>query len=60
MLLDWDMDRLYSHFESYWNDGESHQLHYVKAREMFNIVKESEIRGNGKPDHYRDYFLLSN
>lgn len=37
-----------------------HNLHYVTAREMYNIVKAAETGLDGNPDEYRDYLLCSN
>ena len=34
-----------------------HILHYVTAREMFNLVKAAEAGCNGDPASYRDYLL---
>ncbi len=33
-------------------------LHFVTAREMYNIVKAAEAGENGDPDAYRDYVLV--
>lgn len=33
-------------------------LHFVTAREMYNIVRAAEAGGNGDPDRYRDYVLI--
>lgn len=36
-------------------DGGRSELHYVTAREMYNIVKAAEAGETGNPSHYRDY-----
>jgi hypothetical protein len=36
-------------------DGGRCALHYVTAREMYNIVKAAEAGETGNPSHYRDY-----
>jgi len=40
-----------------FNDGETWQLHYVTAREVFNIVKAAEAGYSGSPDNYRDFIV---
>lgn len=42
---------------SQYNDGERFILHYVTAREMFNIALASMHGHTGNPNDYRDYFL---
>ena len=50
--------RMHSHLETTYNDGEQHVLHYVTAREMYNIIKAAEAGKTGNPNDYRDYELL--
>src|SRR5690606_32460238 len=38
-LFGGELERLHLHLESHYNDGVRHVLHYVSAREMYNIVK---------------------
>ncbi|HLK40237.1 MAG TPA: hypothetical protein VKU41_25975 [Polyangiaceae bacterium] len=40
-----------------YNDGERFLLHYVSAREMFNIALSAMHGLRGDPDEYRDRFL---
>lgn len=40
-----------------YNDGKAYMLHYVTAREMFNIIKAAESGMDGNPSQYRDYIL---
>ncbi len=56
-LLGTPMDRAYTHLESRYNDGKDWKLHYVSAREMYNIVKAAEAGCDGNPGAYRDYEL---
>jgi len=49
--------RMHSHLETTYNDGEQHVLHYVTAREMYNIIKAAEAGKTGNPNDYRDYEL---
>ncbi len=50
-------ERMYSHLEEKYNDGKDYVLHYVTAREMYNIVKAAEAGMQGNPNAYRDYEL---
>lgn len=38
-----------------FNDGTHYKLHYVTAREMYNIVKAAEAGRTGDPSAYRDF-----
>lgn len=40
-----------------FNDGRRYRLHYVTAREMFNIVKAAEAGHAGNPSAFRDFLL---
>jgi len=40
-----------------YNDGSRYQLHYVTAREMFNIARAGMDARSGNPNEYRDYVL---
>lgn len=53
-LLGEPMDRAFSYLESKYNDGVSWKLHYVSAREMYNIIKAAERGLSGDPGVYRD------
>ncbi len=48
---------MYEHLERHYNDGNHHVLHYVTARELYNIVKAAEAGHTGDPSRYRDYEL---
>lgn len=48
---------MHSYLETKYNDGENYILHYVSAREMYNIVKAAENNEIGDPNQYRDYIL---
>ena len=41
-LLGEDLDALFSDAESRYNDGKRYRLHYVTAREMVNVIWETE------------------
>lgn len=40
-----------------YNDGERYVLHYVTAREMFNIARAGMDGRSGDPNQYRNYLL---
>ena len=49
--------RMYSYLESVYNDGEKYRLHYVTAREAYNIVKAAEAGKSGNPYDYRNFII---
>ena len=57
ILLNKDSDRMFRYFEEEYNDGKKYILHYVSAREMFNITKAAESGEEGNPNRYRDYII---
>lgn len=57
VLLGQMADDMYSYLESAYNDGKRYALHYVSAREMYNIIKAAEAGKDGNPHHYRDYLV---
>jgi hypothetical protein len=50
-------DRMFTYLEEKYNDGEKYKLHYITAREAYNIVKAAEDGKTGDPDHFRDYII---
>jgi hypothetical protein len=40
-----------------YNDGDRWQLHYVTAREMYNLVKAAEAGKEGTPGLWRDFMV---
>jgi len=60
---DWDAllgnncHRLFEYLETKYNDGKSYKLHYVTARECYNIVKAAEAGEIGNPNMFRDYLI---
>lgn len=50
-------DRMFSYLESKYNDGKNYRLHYVTAREAYNIVKAAEDGKTGNPNEFRDYII---
>jgi hypothetical protein len=51
------IDRFYSDIESQYNDGLAWKLHYVSAREMYNVIKAAEAGKTGDPNAYRDFLI---
>lgn len=56
-LLGAPVDAMHTHLERRYNDGVRHVLHYVTARETYNIVKAAEAGLEGDPGQYRDHVL---
>ena len=56
-LLGDEMDQFFSDLENQYNDKKNYFLHYVSAREMYNIIKAAEAGEMGDPGKYRDYHL---
>jgi hypothetical protein len=50
-------DAMFRDLEARYNDGRRHVLHYVTAREMYNIVKAAEAGLVGDPGQYRDFCI---
>ncbi len=48
---------MHRHLEHNYNDGKRYVLHYVTAREVYNIIKAAEAGLTGNPHDYRDYEL---
>jgi hypothetical protein len=56
-LLGGDGERLHHELTERYNDGERFVLHYVTAREMFNIAIAAVEGASGDPAQYRDHQL---
>ena len=50
-------EAMHAHLENAYNDGTNYVLHYVSAREVYNIVKAAESGRTGNPADYRDFVL---
>jgi hypothetical protein len=57
VLLGPQTDALFSDLETRYNDGNRYVLHYVTAREMYNIIKAAEKGYSGNPNEYRDLVI---
>jgi hypothetical protein len=56
-LLGPQMERMFEYLESEYNDGQRYVLHYVSARETYNIIKAAEAGKPGSPHAYRDFII---
>jgi hypothetical protein len=56
-LLGTPVEEMFDHLERVYNDGERYRLHYVTARECYNIIKAAEAGERGDPGTFRDYRL---
>jgi hypothetical protein len=50
-----DFDSALRHLETRYNDGTRYLLHYVTAREAYNIVRAAMDDMHGDPEAYRDW-----
>ncbi|MEM4260303.1 MAG: hypothetical protein QXG00_03630 [Candidatus Woesearchaeota archaeon] len=50
-------DKFFTDIEDKYNDGINYKLHYVTAREAYNIIKAAEAGMTGDPNNYRDYII---
>jgi hypothetical protein len=57
LLLGDPMRRAFDYLETRYNDGKLWKLHYVSAREMYNIAKAAEAGRDGDAGQYRDFVL---
>lgn len=57
VLLGSQMSETFGYLESRYNDGKDWKLHYVSAREMYNIIKAAEAGEEGDPGAWRDYLI---
>jgi hypothetical protein len=56
-LLEDGLQTLWTALEAEFGDASRYQLHYVTARELYNIVKAAEEGLDGDPSAYRDHRL---
>jgi len=50
-------DALYTCLETRYNDGTRYCLHYVTAREVYNIIRAAEAGKTGNPNQYRNFVI---
>ena len=51
------VDQMHTYLETRYNDKINYVLHYVTAREAYNIAKAAEAGKEGDPNGYRDFFI---
>lgn len=56
-LFGGEFERLFSCLEGRYNDGRAYRLHYVTAREAYNIAKAAEAGHDGDPARFRDFLI---
>jgi hypothetical protein len=56
-LLGRPVAQMFDYLESRYNDGANYRLHYVTAREMYNIARAAERRLAGNPGRFRDLII---
>lgn len=56
VLGEW-AERMYQTLEARYNDGTNYVLHYVTAREAYNIAQAAQAGKSGNPSDYRDFLI---
>lgn len=49
--------QMHAYLTGLYNDGQRYVLHYVTAREAYNIAKAAEAGHRGNPDLYRNFLI---
>lgn len=57
VYFDEPADEMFRHLTEKYNDGNHYVLHFVTAREAYNIVKAAEAGCTGNPNDFRDYLV---
>jgi hypothetical protein len=57
VLLGDPIRRMHAYLGEAYNDGTRYRLHYVTARELYNVIKAAEAGLTGNPGAYRDYVI---
>ena len=57
VLLGKSGDAMYDDLEREYRDHPEFRLHYVTAREMYNIAKAAEVGKKGDPANFLDYAI---
>ncbi len=52
-----DFDRALTYMESRYNDGVRYRLHYVTAREAYNLIRAAADGQQGDPEQFLDYLI---
>jgi hypothetical protein len=56
-LFGGELERLFKSLDQQCNDGTKYALHYVSAREAYNMAKAAEAGKSGNPYDYRDFVI---
>lgn len=56
-LLGTAAEEMYRSLESRYRDQSGYKLHYVTARELYNIIKAAEAGKTGDPSQYKDFSI---
>ncbi len=56
-ILGNNIDKMLLEVEKRYNDGKKYRLHYMTAREAYNVIKAAEDGKTGNPNDYRDYVI---
>ena len=56
-ILGKNIDKMLTEVEKRYKDGKKYRLHYMTAREAYNVAKAAEAGKNGNPNDYRDFLL---
>jgi hypothetical protein len=57
VLLGDPIRRMHTHLRNAYNDGSRYRLHYVTARELYNVIKAAEAGHAGDPGKCRDFLV---
>jgi hypothetical protein len=52
-----NFDQALSYLEQRYNDGERYVLHYVTAREAYNLARAAAVGASGPPSDYYDWIV---
>jgi len=52
-----DFDQTLSYMERAYNDGTSYVLHYISAREAYNLARAAAEGAQGPPEQYLDEYI---
>jgi hypothetical protein len=56
-VLGADFDRSLSYLERRYNDGQKYVLHYITAREAYNLARSAAEGATGEPQQYLDAYI---
>jgi hypothetical protein len=57
MFEDGAFDELCRELQAEYNDGQHYRLHYVSARECYNVARAAQAGCAGNPNDYRNYVI---